>query len=67
MTAIKKSIERVDDNNLKALGIIKHVLFALMNGGDHNELDIVSSLEAVEDYLVDNNQILSNLYLNNII
>ena len=56
---VMKSINKVDDNNLKALGIIKHILFALMNGGDHNELDIVSSLEAVQDYLQDNNQIFS--------
>lgn len=56
---VKESIDRIDNNNIKALGIIKHILFALVNGGDHNELDIVSSLEAVEDYLVDNNQIFS--------
>lgn len=56
---VSTSIDKIDTNNMKALGIIKHVLFALMNGGDHNELDIVSSLEAVEDYLVDNNQIFS--------
>lgn len=59
MTMVKESIDKIDNNNIKALGIIKHILFALVNGGDHNELDIVSSLEAVEDYLVDNNQIFS--------
>lgn len=56
---VKESIDRIDDNNMKALGIIKHVLFALMNGGDHDELDVVSTLEAVQAYLVDNNQIFS--------
>lgn len=59
MTMVKESIDRIDDNNMKALGIIKHVLFALMNGGDHDELDVVSTLEAVQAYLVDNNQIFS--------
>ena len=59
MTMVKKSIDKVDDNNMKALGIIKHTLFALTNGGDHNELDVVSTLEAVQDYLMDNNKIFS--------
>lgn len=54
-----KSIDRIDENNMKALGIVKHVLFALTNGGDHNELDVVSTLEAVQEYLIDNNKIFS--------
>ena len=44
---------------MKALGIIKHTLFALTNGGDQDELDVVSTLEAVQDYLSDNNKIFS--------
>ena len=59
MVMVKESIDRIDDNNMKALGIIKHVLFALINGGDHNELDVVSTLEAVQGYLMDNNHIFS--------
>lgn len=59
MTIVKESIERIDDNNMKALGIIKHTLFALTNGGDQDELDVVSTLEAVQDYLMDNNNIFS--------
>ena len=59
MTMVKESIDKVDDNNMKALAIIKHTLFALINGGDHNELDVVSTLEAVQDYLMDNNKIFS--------
>ena len=59
MTMVMKSIDKIDDNNIKALGIIKHVLFALTNGGDHNELDVVSTLEAVQDYLAENNEIFS--------
>ena len=59
MTIVKESIEKIDDNNMKALGIIKHTLFALINGGDQNELDVVSTLEAVQDYLIDNNKIFS--------
>ena len=57
MTIVKESIDKIDTNNMKALGIIKHILYALMNGGDHNELDLVSTLEAVQDYLMENNQI----------
>ena len=56
---VKESINRIDDNNMKALGIVRHILFALMNGGDQNELDVVSTLEAVQDYLMDNNEIFS--------
>lgn len=59
MTIVKESIERIDENNMKALGIIKHTLFALINGGDQDELDVVSTLEAVQDYLADNNKIFS--------
>lgn len=59
MTIVKESINKIDDNNLKALGIIKHILYALINGGDHNELDVVSTLEAVQDYLMENNRIFS--------
>ena len=59
MTMVKESIEKIDNNNMKALGIVKHILFTLMNGGDHNELDVVSTLEAVQDYLMDNNHIFS--------
>ena len=55
----KELINKIDDNNLKALGIVKHMLFALMNGSDCVELDAVSTLEAVQDYLVDNNNIFS--------
>ena len=59
MTMVKESIDKIDENNIKALGILKHTLFALTNGGDHNELDLVSTLEAVQDYLTENNQIFS--------
>ena len=59
MTIVKETIEKIDNNNMKALGIIKHTLFALVQGGDHNELDVVSTLEAVQDYLMDNNRIFS--------
>lgn len=53
----KELINRIDNNNLKALGIIKHILFALNNGADTTELDAVSTLEAVQDYLVNTNDI----------
>lgn len=50
-------IEKLDLNNMKALGILKHILFCLDNGGDIRSLDIVTTLEAVLDYLVENNKI----------
>ncbi len=53
----KELFNKIDSNNLKALGIIKHVLFALIHSGDCTELDVVSTLEAVQDYLVDTNDI----------
>lgn len=49
--------QKIDLNNMKALGILKHILFCLDNGGDTYSLDIVTTLEAVLDYLVDNNRI----------
>jgi hypothetical protein len=50
-------IEKVDLNNMKAMGILKHVLFCVGNGGDMYCLDTITTLEAVYDYLVDNNRI----------
>lgn len=47
---------KIDLNNMKALGILKHVLYCVDNGGDMNNLDIVTTLEAVLDYLIDNNR-----------
>ena len=52
----EKQFNKIDSNNLKALGIIKHVLFGLTNGG-YNEFDVISTLEAVQDYLDDTNAI----------
>jgi hypothetical protein len=48
--------KKIDLNNMKALGILKHILYCIDNGGDMNNLDIVTTLEAVLDYLVDNNK-----------
>lgn len=59
MAVAEKTIEKMDENNMKALGIIKHALFALINGGDQDELDMIYTLEAVRDYLADNNKIFS--------
>lgn len=56
--SLKESINKIDDNNLKALAILKSVLFTLVNGGD-DDFDIVSALEAVQDYLTDTNEIFS--------
>lgn len=56
---VSESINKIDDNNLKALAILKSVLFTLMNGGDLDDFDIVSALEAVQDYLTDTNELFS--------
>ena len=56
-----RGIEKVDSNNMKALGILKHILFCVNNGGDMEHLDIVTTLEAVYDYLVDNNRIFNEV------
>ena len=50
----KESISRIDTNNMKALAILKSVLFALINDGD---CDVISALEAVQDYLIDTDNI----------
>ena len=51
------AMEKVDSNNMKAMGILRHVLFCVNNGADMLNLDTISTLEAVYDYLVDNNRI----------
>lgn len=51
----KESINRIDTNNMKALSILKSVLFTLINDGDCD--DLVSALEAIQDYLADTNDI----------
>ena len=50
-------INRIDTNNMKALGILQVLLFTLINGGEYDKFDIVSTLEAVQDYLMDTNKI----------
>ena len=45
-------IEKVDANNTKALSIMELVIKALENGID--DFDLVSSLEAIRDYLKSN-------------
>lgn len=51
------TIEKIDLNNMKALAVLKHILFCLDNGCDTTELDVVTALETVLDYLVENNKI----------
>lgn len=54
-------LNRIDTNNMKALSILNAVLFALMNEGDCMEFDLVSALEAVQDYLTDTNELFNNI------
>ena len=56
-----RGMEKVDLNNMKAMGILKHILFCIDNGGDMHSLDTVTTLEAVYDYLVDNNRIFNEV------
>ncbi|MBR5583358.1 MAG: hypothetical protein IKW21_02395 [Lachnospiraceae bacterium] len=51
--------KKIDSNNMKAMGILKHVLYCADNGGDATELDIVTTLEAVLDYLIENDHMLN--------
>ena len=61
MTTIDRELlNKIDNNNLKALGIVKNVLFTLAHGGDCNEYDVVSTLEAVQDYLANTSDIFSS-------
>ena len=52
-------MKKVDYNNMKAMGILKHVLYCADNGGDMTELDTVTTLEAALDCLVENDRIIS--------
>jgi hypothetical protein len=49
--------KKLDYNNMKAMGVLKHVLYCADNGGDMTELDMVTTLEVVLDYLIENNRI----------
>lgn len=51
---MKESVSRIDTNNMKALAILQAVLTVLQNDG---ECDLISALEAVQDYLMDTNKI----------
>ena len=45
----------VDENNSKALSVVTLLLFALDNGCDN--VNVVTSIEMIRDYLVDNEKI----------
>lgn len=45
-------IETIDDNNTKAFNIIHLLISALENGID--DIDVISNLEVVRDYLKSN-------------
>lgn len=57
----KELLNRIDANNLKASAILKSVLFTLINDGDCTEFDIVSALEAIQDYLIDTDNIFNTI------
>ena len=52
-------IKQVDNNNLKALGIITLAIVALENGCD--DFDVTITLEVIKDYLQLNNMIFDSL------
>ena len=58
----KEAYNKVDTNNLKALAIIKSVIFLMNNGGCVDDFDLVSTLEVVEDYLKDTNNIFADCH-----
>lgn len=52
----KEVIERIDDNNTKALELTHLIITALENGVDEG-IDVVSNLEIVRDILRSNSAI----------
>ena len=54
VTMTKKQIERLDVNNMKALAVVRALLFGITHG-HVNDFDVTSTLEVVQDYLIDNN------------
>ena len=54
VTIAKKQLEKLDVNNMKALAVIQVLIFALMHG-HVDDFDITTSLEVIQDYLIDNN------------
>ena len=50
----KTQIKKLDVNNMKALAVIRTLLFSITNGSV-NDFDVISVLEVVQDYLTDNN------------
>ena len=58
----KENYYRVDNNNQKALAIIKSLKIIANNDVCCKDFDLVSALEAVEDYLQDTNKIFANCH-----
>ena len=54
VTIAKKHIERLDINNMKALAVVQSLLFSITHG-HVNDFDVTSTLEVIQDYLLDNN------------
>lgn len=52
-------IHTLDENNTKALGIVKLAILALENGCD--DFDVTTTLEVVRDYLKSNDGIFDSL------
>ena len=54
ITIAKKQIERIDVNNMKALAVVQALLYGITHG-HVNDFDVASTLEVIQDYLIDNN------------
>lgn len=54
VTITKKQIEKLDVNNMKALAVVRALLFGITHG-HADDFDITSTLEVIQDYLIDNN------------
>ena len=52
-------VKQVDNNNLKALTIVRLAILALENGCD--DFDIIEILEVIKDYLTTNNKVFDGL------
>lgn len=56
VTITKEQIEKIDVNNMKALAVVRALLFGITHG-HVTDFDIISVLEVVQDYLADNNEV----------
>ena len=48
-------INKIDENNMKALSVVKNLLYAVERG--HDDIDYISLIGVIHDYLQKNDKI----------